>query len=111
MERQDLETGSDSERYKYFNEFFDVEVVTSNDVWAVGYAYTHNGLNFDTLIEHWNGTSWIIVPSPNQPKTIANELRSVAVSGTTTLWSVGTFDSQVKGNPGLRTLTEHTTQG
>jgi hypothetical protein len=31
-----------------FNEFFDVAVVKSNDVWAVGYAYTRNGLNFDT---------------------------------------------------------------
>src|SRR5437764_621866 len=36
-----------------------VAVVSANDVWAVGY---YSG---GTLIEHWDGTSWSVVPSPN----------------------------------------------
>jgi len=35
-----------------------VAAVLSSDVWTVGY------LNYGTLIEHWDGTKWSIVPSP-----------------------------------------------
>lgn len=96
---------------KFFNRLLSVAVVKSNDVWAVGYAYTPDGLDFHTLVERWNGTQWQIVPSPNVPGTGANELDGVVVSGPTTLWAVGTFDSHVKGNPGLRTMAQHTLQG
>ena len=95
----------------YFNKFYAVAAVSASDVWAVGYAYTTSGLSFDTLIEHWNGVAWSIVSSPNAKGTTGNELVGIAVSGTTTLWSVGSADSTTKGNPGLRTLTEHTTKG
>ena len=37
-----------------------VGVVAANDIWAVG----HSGPNA-TLIEHWDGTQWSIVPSPS----------------------------------------------
>src|SRR5690348_5630714 len=36
-----------------------VSVISATDVWAVGYSST------GTLIEHWDGTSWSIVSSPN----------------------------------------------
>jgi hypothetical protein len=101
---------------QYFNRLLGVAAVSSTDVWAVGYAYTTNGLDFHTLVEHWNGTQWSIVASPNVPSSQggADELDSVTLTGASTptdLWAVGSFDSFVKGNPGLRTLTEHTTQG
>ncbi len=97
----------------FFNLFFSVAVVKSNDVWAVGYAYTPNGLNFHTLIEHWNGSQWSIVPSPNVPNKVgrSDELDGVTVSGATTLWSVGTFVRLSRTHGGLRTLALHTTQG
>jgi hypothetical protein len=100
----------------FFNRLLSVAAVSSTDVWAVGYAYTTNGLDFHTLVEHWNGTQWSIVASPNVPSSQggADELDSVTLTGASTptdLWAVGSFDSFVKGNPGLRTLTEHTTQG
>jgi hypothetical protein len=91
----------------YFNELYGIAVVKSSDIWAVGLAYTKNGLNFHTLIEHWNGSAWSIVNSPNVMS--ADELHSVTLSSPTTLWSVGTYDSLVKGNPGLRTLALHAT--
>ena len=93
----------------YFNELYGVAVVKSMDIWAVGLAYTKNGLSFHTLIEHWNGSAWSIVKSPNVMS--ADELDSISLSGPTTLWSAGTYDSTVKGNPGIRTLTLHATNG
>src|SRR5690242_523500 len=36
-----------------------IAVVSSGDVWAVGSS------GGQTLIEHWNGTSWSMVSSPN----------------------------------------------
>jgi hypothetical protein len=94
---------------KYFNELYGVAVVNGSDIWAVGLAYTKNGLNFHTLIEHWNGSSWSIIKSPNVMSF--NELDGISRSGPTSLWAAGTYDSTVKGNPGLRTLTLHTTDG
>ncbi len=41
-----------------------VVVVSSGDVWAVGYLYNSNGSSIDTLTEHWNGTQWSVIPSP-----------------------------------------------
>lgn len=97
----------------FFNLLFSVAVVKSNDAWAVGYAYTVNGLNFHTLIEHWNGSQWSIVPSPNVSGKVgrADELDGVTLSGATTLWSVGTFIRNGHTHAGLRTLVVHTAQG
>ena len=51
-----------------------VAVVSSTDVWAVGFDPLPGGAAFvkQTLIEHWNGTKWSIVPSPNPPANFAN---------------------------------------
>lgn len=38
-----------------------VAAVSSTDVWAVGDGV--NGTTSHTLIEHWNGTNWQVVPS------------------------------------------------
>ena len=38
--------------------------VASNNVWAVGENEEVPGLGITTLIEHWNGSAWSIVPSP-----------------------------------------------
>lgn len=43
----------------------DVSGITSNDVWAVGHGDDFSTLRSRTLIEHWDGTRWRIVPSPN----------------------------------------------
>ncbi|MGO9161457.1 MAG: hypothetical protein ACLP7J_12210 [Streptosporangiaceae bacterium] len=42
--------------------------MSSSNAWAVGsrYVSTGNGTaNYGTLVLHWNGTSWTVVPSPN----------------------------------------------
>jgi hypothetical protein len=97
----------------YFNLLYSVAAVNSHDVWAVGYAYTPDGLDFHTLVEHWDGQQWTISPSPNIPNPYGrgDMLTGIVRSGATSLWAVGTFLSTVQGNPGIRTLTEHALQG
>jgi hypothetical protein len=42
--------------------FFGVTCVSASDCWAVGYTVLPiTGSYYQTLIEHWDGTSWSIV--------------------------------------------------
>jgi hypothetical protein len=56
----------------------------SNDVWAVGF----NG--YLTLTEHWDGTSWTQVASPN-PESY-NYLAGVSAHAPNAVWAVGLID-------------------
>jgi hypothetical protein len=53
-----------------------VSAIGSSDVWAVGFSGPP-GSTQTTLAEHWDGTSWQIVPSAN-PGPASNELLSLA---------------------------------
>jgi hypothetical protein len=66
-----------------------VAVVSSTDIWAVGLYNNESGVE-QTLVEHWDGTSWSVVPSPN-PGTIGNYLNSVGVVSSTDVWAVGVY--------------------
>ena len=68
------------------HELLDVEVIASNDVWAVG-SYRNIGEDYQTLILHWNGSSWSITPSPNLPGE--NLLHGVSATSTNDVWAVG----------------------
>ncbi len=71
-----------------FNTLNGVIAVSANDVWAVG--FTHSSLGIDqTLVEHWDGTSWSVVPSPNETGTITNQLYAVAAASANDVWAVG----------------------
>ncbi|GAA2018450.1 hypothetical protein GCM10009839_13290 [Catenulispora yoronensis] len=75
------------------------------DVWAVGTAGVIGTTgSYSTLIEHWNGTVWTKVPSPNtgtdpllHAVTTANAANSV--------WAVG--DSVIPGTTQRQSLTLH----
>lgn len=60
---------------------------SSNDVWAVGAWAGGPGSSYHTLIEHWDGNSWTIVPSH---KATA-QLFGVAALSPTDAWAVGYF--------------------
>jgi hypothetical protein len=64
-----------------------VAVVGPNDVWAVGYYGSTP--TYQTLTEHWDGTSWSVVPSPNID-TGNNMLYAVAGTAPDDVWAVGT---------------------
>jgi hypothetical protein len=79
-----------------------VAAVTTNDVWAVGY-YSSDGTVNQTLVEHWNGSIWSVVPNPN-PGTGENNLNGVAALSANDVWAVGDY-SNIGGFH--RTLVEH----
>ena len=80
-----------------------VAVVSANDVWASGTYSTDNNIN-QTLVEHWNGTAWSVVPSPS-PGTVDNYLQGVSVGSANDVWVVGYYTSD--SFTSFQTLTEH----
>ena len=70
------------------NMFYDISAVASDDVWAVGQYFDVSSSHFRGLIQHWDGTVWSIVTSPN----IAggdNVLKGVDVVSSDDIWAVG----------------------
>jgi hypothetical protein len=76
-----------------------VAAVASNNIWAVGNYYDASN-NQQTLIEHWNGTSWSIVHSPS-----AGQLYAVAALAANNVWAVGSFAGM--STNGYQSLIEH----
>jgi hypothetical protein len=62
-----------------------VAAVSASDVWAVGQT------GVSTLAEHWDGTAWSVVPTPNPATTGAaqNALLALAAVATNDVWAVG----------------------
>jgi hypothetical protein len=60
-----------------------VAASSSRDVWAVG-GYYASSRRPNSLIEHWNGTTWQIVASPG-----ANTLEGIASLAPNDAWAVG----------------------
>ncbi len=83
------------------NALVGVTAATGNDVWAVG-ASGLDGTPPRTLVEHWNGTSWRVVSSPN-PGTEASLLRAVDATASNDVWAVGVYASAGQE----RTFTAH----
>jgi hypothetical protein len=67
--------------------------ISATDVWAVGYAgqgaTSAGGVNYKTLVEHWNGASWEVIPSPNPAGTKSNALVGLTAISPTDVWAVG----------------------
>ena len=72
------------------NELFGVVAISSNDAWAVGHFGNSNSAADSMLAEHWDGSHWSVVPTPN-PGTFANRLNSVTALSTNDVWAVGNF--------------------
>ena len=76
-----------------FNVLTGVTALAPNDVWAAGYFTrdVNSTRPAKTLIEHWDGTKWSIVPSPNP---VTGDFRADILFGGTVipqgnLWIVG----------------------
>jgi hypothetical protein len=74
------------------NELLGVAAVSKNDVWAVGWAQDPDGPPYvkRTLIQHFDGAAWSIVPSPNWPNDTHSQLHAVAAASAHDVWAVGT---------------------
>jgi hypothetical protein len=84
-----------------------VDAPVARDVWAVGYHWEVAGgfLEFRTVAEHFNGTSFEIVPTPDR-QSLGGVSMFQDVSGTSSsdVWAVGT--SRAISGPS-QTLIEH----
>lgn len=81
-----------------------VAATSARDVWAVG-SYNSGGA-FKTLIEHWDGARWTIVPSPDPASGFhtTNTLGGVVALTRKNAWAFGFYE---KATTTFRTLIEH----
>jgi hypothetical protein len=88
-----------------FNFLNSVTCSSLSDCWAVGYYRVDEspGSHFRTLVEHWDGTSWSIVSSPNTGALESNSLQAVTCASASDCWAVGEY---VVGLFDTRTLVE-----
>ena len=88
------------------NELLGIAAVSDTDAWAVGWARDPNGPSYvkRTLIQHFDGNVWSIVPSANPHSDVLSELRSVSGVSANDVWAVGTSHN---GGPPTKTLIEH----
>ncbi|MBV9008400.1 MAG: dockerin type I repeat-containing protein, partial [Verrucomicrobia bacterium] len=75
-----------------------------SDCWAVGYDYTQDAQLYRTLIEHYDGSSWSIVTSPNGSSQ-SNYFQAVTCAGAGDCWAVGYYTDDADAN--IFTLTEY----
>jgi hypothetical protein len=84
-----------------------ISAISADDIWAVGiYASKTVIGNSETLLEHWNGTSWSVIPAPHS----GGFLSSVAAISANDVWAVGDIGSAgntATGYQGTQTLVEH----
>ena len=79
-----------------------VSMPVPGKAWAVGY-YESGKFVQSTLVEHFSGGTWSVVPSPN-PSQTQNILYGVAAITDSDVWAVG---AQQDANGLWHTLTEH----
>lgn len=70
------------------NRLYGVKAITPKNIWAVGNQFIPAIQGNQTLIEHWNGTSWSVVASPSIPN-FSNNLVDVAAVSASNVWAVG----------------------
>jgi hypothetical protein len=70
------------------NWFTAVLAISPGNVWAIGGASPLNETNV-ALVEHFDGTSWTVQPSPANGANSAVSFGGLATTGSGTLWAVG----------------------
>lgn len=82
-----------------------ISVESADDVWAVGNTGWPGADFGDTVIEHWDGREWSVIPSPS-PGSHWNFLEDVSADSPTDVWASGAF-SNVHGEDEAKTLLLH----
>jgi hypothetical protein len=69
-----------------------VSAVSASNVWAVGYSEVGSGEGYyyHTLVEHWNGSSWKVVPDAAPYPQTSGILNGVTALSATSVWAAGT---------------------
>lgn len=83
--------------------FYGIVALASDNVYAVGYHPAPNGAVL-TLVEHWDGTAWSVISSPNLSPT-GSLFLSVSANSPTDIWAAGlSVDAPTTS---IQTLIEH----
>jgi hypothetical protein len=64
--------------------------LSATDVWAVGDS-GFPGFNSRPLAEHWNGSTWTVVPVPVPAGIATGQLQGVSGAAPGDVWAVGGF--------------------
>jgi hypothetical protein len=80
-------------------------VATPSGVWAAGNLYDPTQHTNVPLVDHWNGTSWTIVPS-QAVGTIASGFSSIALTPCGDIWAAGSSQLST-GFASTHSLLEH----
>jgi hypothetical protein len=76
-----------------------IAAVSATDIWAVGYTTDPTTGLQRTLTEHWDGTRWSVIASPNATSTGSNTLAAVTALSDGTVVAVGTaYDGSGNNN-------------
>ena len=88
------------------NQLAGVTATSATDIWAVGTASGGTGTTpvDQTLVEHYDGTAWSIVASPDTSTTLSNRLAGVTATSATDIWAVGTASGGTGTTPVDQTL-------
>jgi hypothetical protein len=81
---------------------FGASALSPDDVWTVGDQEGRDNV-FHTLAEHWDGTKWTVVPTPN-PGASGSHLYAVDAVSPDDVWAVG---QQLTGRVPDQGLVEH----
>jgi hypothetical protein len=85
------------------NALLGITAISATNAWAVGFhaAEVNNSVQPSrTLILHWDGHGWQIVPSPNPGGTsVRNSLSAVDATSSSSVWAVGGIDTGNSGRP------------
>jgi hypothetical protein len=81
---------------------FGASALSPSDVWVVGDQEGRNH-TFETLAEHWDGSSWTVVPTPD-PGSTGNHLYAVDAVSPDNVWAAG---MQLSGDSPDQGLVEH----
>ena len=88
-----------------YDVLYSVSAVSARSVWAVGVSINFTDHTSKTLVEHWDGKAWSIIPSADilgQP----DSLSGVAAINDQNVWAVGSF-SYTPPVRGSETMIEH----
>jgi hypothetical protein len=83
-----------------------VSCISASDCWAVGFYNNGKAGNADqTLIEHYDGSGWVLFPSANQGVGLSNDLYGVSCVSANDCWAVGSYHAA--DSDAYETLLEH----
>ncbi|HYO48513.1 MAG TPA: S-layer homology domain-containing protein, partial [Chloroflexia bacterium] len=87
------------------NYLSDIKAITSDNIWAVG-RFSNPGSSIEqarTLVTHWDGTRWSVVPSSNSEFYPDNSsLNGVDAISASDVWAVGNFTGYYGGTITMR---------